>query len=55
MMYDIIGQELRSQGISDLHPQDYLNFYCLGNREAPPSEMPGLTNPPDGNNAAVRH
>ncbi|CAN6463912.1 unnamed protein product [Victoria cruziana] len=55
MMYDIIGQELRSQGISDLHPQDYLNFYCLGNREAPPSEMPGLINPPDGNNAAVRH
>ncbi|XP_031475859.1 phospholipase D delta [Nymphaea colorata] len=56
MMYEIIGRELQCQGISDLHPQDYLNFYCLGNREAPPSEMPGLTDQPDGNSpAALAH
>ncbi|XP_072982910.1 phospholipase D delta-like isoform X1 [Typha latifolia] len=43
MMYQIIGQELRSLKFENAHPQDYLNFYCLGNRElsmdrSPPSE-----------------
>lgn len=33
MMYGIIGKELKSMNIEDQHPQDYLNFYCLGNRE----------------------
>lgn len=33
MMYDIIAQELKNSEITDAHPQDYLNFYCLGNRE----------------------
>jgi phospholipase D1/2 len=33
MMYAIIGRELNSLGLNHEHPQDYLNFYCLGNRE----------------------
>jgi phospholipase D1/2 len=33
MMYEIIAQELRSMNMEGVHPQDYLNFYCLGNRE----------------------
>ncbi|KAH9616660.1 hypothetical protein KSS87_004070 [Heliosperma pusillum] len=37
MMYNIIAKELKAMNIEDAHPQDYLNFYCLGNRE-PPSE-----------------
>lgn len=33
MMYAIIGRELSSLGPDYGHPQDYLSFYCLGNRE----------------------
>ncbi|KAK7399686.1 hypothetical protein VNO78_10875 [Psophocarpus tetragonolobus] len=34
MMYKIIGDALEKAGVSDkYHPQDYLSFYCLGNRE----------------------
>lgn len=33
MMYDIVAKALKSMQISDSKPQDYLNFYCLGNRE----------------------
>ncbi|KAK7406873.1 hypothetical protein VNO78_08508 [Psophocarpus tetragonolobus] len=33
MMYDVVAQELKSMKLTDVHPQDYLNFYCLGNRE----------------------
>uniref|UniRef100_A0A1D1XJH3 Phospholipase D n=1 Tax=Anthurium amnicola TaxID=1678845 RepID=A0A1D1XJH3_9ARAE len=33
MMYGIIAEELKSMNIENQHPQDYLNFYCLGNRE----------------------
>ncbi|KAK7367245.1 hypothetical protein VNO80_09254 [Phaseolus coccineus] len=32
-MYDTIARELKAMQLSDMHPQDYLNFYCLGNRE----------------------
>ena len=39
MMYDIIAQELKSLQLKDAHPQDYLNFYCLGNREEPLKEV----------------
>lgn len=39
MMYAIIAQELQSMQLEDAHPQDYLNFYCLGNREEPPKEV----------------
>ncbi|RWR90170.1 C2 calcium-dependent membrane targeting [Cinnamomum micranthum f. kanehirae] len=48
MMYTIIAQELERAGLSnDYRPQDYLNFYCLGKREAGSS---GETTPT--NNAA---
>ncbi len=32
MMYKLIGDALKAQGSPD-HPRDYLNFFCLGNRE----------------------
>ena len=33
MMYGLIGEALKARGSPD-HPRDYLNFFCLGNREA---------------------
>ncbi|XP_039024607.1 phospholipase D delta-like [Hibiscus syriacus] len=39
MMYEIIGKELKSMRMEDSHPRDYLNFYCLGNREEVPSDF----------------
>ncbi|KAL7255616.1 hypothetical protein ACSBR1_009701 [Camellia fascicularis] len=33
MMYGVVAQELKSMQLSDSNPLDYLNFYCLGNRE----------------------
>ncbi|XP_010520828.1 PREDICTED: phospholipase D delta-like [Tarenaya hassleriana] len=33
MMYEIIAREIRAMHVENFHPQDYLNFYCLGNRE----------------------
>ncbi|KAL4650299.1 hypothetical protein ACB092_01G077100 [Castanea dentata] len=38
MMYEIIAAELKSMHLESSHPQDYLNFYCLGNREELPKE-----------------
>ncbi|KAI9109725.1 hypothetical protein K1719_019355 [Acacia pycnantha] len=32
-MYNVVAEALKSMQLTDLHPQDYLNFYCLGNRE----------------------
>ncbi|XP_051123443.1 phospholipase D delta-like [Andrographis paniculata] len=33
MMYELIAQEIKSADLENAHPTDYLNFYCLGNRE----------------------
>ncbi|KAL8466830.1 hypothetical protein ACS0TY_035772 [Phlomoides rotata] len=33
MMYEIIAQEIKAAQLKNAHPTDYLNFYCLGNRE----------------------
>ncbi|KAL3634929.1 hypothetical protein CASFOL_021983 [Castilleja foliolosa] len=33
MMYKIVAKEIKSSGLDNAHPTDYLNFYCLGNRE----------------------
>ncbi|KAL6639645.1 hypothetical protein ACP70R_023375 [Stipagrostis hirtigluma subsp. patula] len=34
MMYKIVADALRKEGLHETHhPQDYLNFYCLGKRE----------------------
>ncbi|ONM23220.1 phospholipase D10 [Zea mays] len=37
MMYTIIADELKSMDNKDMRPEDYLSFFCLGNREEPPS------------------
>ncbi|PWZ37792.1 Polypyrimidine tract-binding 1 [Zea mays] len=37
MMYTIIADEFKSMDNKDMRPEDYLNFFCLGNREEPPS------------------
>lgn len=35
MMYDVIYKALVEAGLdNEYEPQDYLNFFCLGNREA---------------------
>lgn len=53
MMYETVYKALVEMGLEDAFvPQDYLNFFCLGNREAPdPSEnitpaSPGAPNTP---------
>ena len=38
MMYEVIARELKIHQLTDVNPQDYLNFYCLGNREEIPAE-----------------
>lgn len=39
MMYEIIYNALKEAGLEDKYePQDYLNFFCLGNREAPDAQ-----------------
>ncbi|XP_076915381.1 phospholipase D delta-like [Bidens hawaiensis] len=35
MMYNVVAQAIQSMQL-DAHPQDYLNFYCLGKREDVP-------------------
>lgn len=49
MMYEIIAQELKSMHLENSHPQDYLNFYCLGNREELPPEVSSSSKPPPCN------
>ncbi|GAB2224450.1 hypothetical protein Drorol1_Dr00005210 [Drosera rotundifolia] len=39
MMYGIVARELQSMQLTDSHPEDYLNFYCLGKREDIPDEI----------------
>lgn len=51
MMYETIYKALVEVGLEDAYsPQDYLNFYCLGNREAldggQSSETPAAANNP---------
>lgn len=33
MMYELIAKEIKDANLDNAHPTDYLNFYCLGNRE----------------------
>ncbi|KAM1261524.1 hypothetical protein ACFX14_026755 [Malus domestica] len=37
-MYSTVAAALKSVQIQDSHPQDYLSFYCLGNREILPED-----------------
>lgn len=38
MMYGLVAEELKKMQIEGSHPHDYLNFYCLGNREELPTK-----------------
>lgn len=50
MMYGVIAEALKDVGLADSqHPQDYLNFYCLGNREPKLGSEPPSTNSPAEN------
>lgn len=51
MMYETIYKALVEVGLEEAFtPQDYLNFFCLGNREAVDgSETPGTTSPTAAN------
>ncbi|KAL5552172.1 hypothetical protein UlMin_002348 [Ulmus minor] len=43
MMYQMIYTALKEVGLENQYePQDYLNFFCLGNREAPNGETPNI-------------
>jgi phospholipase D1/2 len=53
MMYEIIARELKFMKLDNSHPQDYLNFYCLGNREKFPTEVSIPRNPPCDNGDTV--
>ncbi|CAM0947599.1 unnamed protein product [Alopecurus aequalis] len=44
MMYEVVADAIAAAGLGGrAHPQDYLNFYCLGNREPAPSPLHGRT------------
>jgi phospholipase D1/2 len=52
MMYGVIADALKDVGkLGERHPRDYLNFYCLGNRETMTENEKNHppTNPPDPN------
>lgn len=53
MMYEIIARELKFMKLYDSHPQDYLNFYCLGNREKFATEVSSPNSSPSGNGDTV--
>lgn len=53
MMYELVAQELKSAQLEDSHPCDYLNFYCLGNREEQDEEESNLTTQPPCNDNGV--
>lgn len=51
MMYGVIADALRAVGkLGEQHPRDYLNFYCLGNRET--VKQAEIDNPPPSPPAA---
>jgi len=50
MMYKLIAEALRDCGLTgQRHPRDYLNFYCLGNREVKKSFEPEPLRKPEPN------
>lgn len=56
-MYGIIARELKYMNINNSHPQDYLNFYCLGNREkcATEDSNPKSSHSDDGDTVIVQN
>ncbi|WJX53355.1 phospholipase D [Trifolium repens] len=54
MMYKIIADALEKAGLSECyHPQDYLNFYCLGKREPQSHQSQSPINQSSENRALV--
>ncbi len=54
MMYFLIADAIRDSGLNgQQHPQDYLNFFCLGNREVKSPLEPEPVKPPDLNSKHV--
>ena len=52
MMYKIIYKALQEAGLdNEYEPQDYLNFFCLGNREIPDNN--NIENPTGENTPQV--
>jgi len=53
MMYKMVAQAIKAKGL-DTHPQDYLNFYCLGNRETTQGSDAQTEQPnPESKNAVI--
>lgn len=43
MMYGMIYKALKEAGLENKYePQDYLNFFCLGNREVSDGDSPSV-------------
>lgn len=56
MMYEIIARELKSAHLEDSHPQDYLNFYCLGTREKLTTKVSSSSEPSNnGDTVSASH
>ncbi|KAF5739316.1 Phospholipase D isoform 1 [Tripterygium wilfordii] len=53
MMYHKVAEELKSMQLENSHPQDYLNFYCLGNREELRKELSSSNNQPSSTGDTV--
>lgn len=53
MMYNIVREAIKSMKLEKAHPQDYLNFYCLGKREKIPNQQPQAMNQPSEKNKAA--
>jgi phospholipase D1/2 len=54
MMYGVIANALREMDLlGKCHPQEFLNFYCLGNREVQTSVEPNPQAPPPANSKQV--
>ncbi|KAI3875788.1 hypothetical protein MKX03_023711 [Papaver bracteatum] len=53
MMYEVIAAELKRAQLENSHPQDYLNFYCLGNREPLPNEISSNEPSTNGDMASI--
>ncbi|TQE12598.1 hypothetical protein C1H46_001810 [Malus baccata] len=50
MMYEMIYKALKEAGLENKYcPQDYLNFFCLGNREKPNGEETRAANKKEAN------
>ena len=51
-MYKQIAEAIQAVG-GKSHPQDYLNFYCLGKREGP-EDVPDYLDPPEADTPAAK-